>query len=76
MKIFEEKPLTSFEWWGNAKDNVCELTREEMDTLEFHLEDLYPDGIDATTLNDIVSFDFDWVKELLGKDDDSDEDDD
>ena len=45
MKIFEEKPLTSFEWWGNAKDNVCELTREEMDTLEFHLEDLYPDGI-------------------------------
>ena len=74
MKIFEEKALSTFEWWGNATSNASTLTRDEMDTLEFHLEDLYPDGIDATTLNDIMSFDFDWVKEILGKDEDEEDD--
>lgn len=36
------------------------------------IEDLYPDGIDATQINDIFWFDFDWIAQMLGYEDEED----
>lgn len=66
MKTFNEISLCSFEFWSGAKSHANLLTLSELDNLEFILEDLYPEGISETTLNDIMWFDFDWVCECLG----------
>ena len=76
MKIFKEESLRYFEFWSGAKENANELSGEQLDKLETILEDVYPDGIDATTLNDLMWFEFDTIKEWLGiEDDDENEDD-
>ena len=67
MKIMFEMSLESFEAWAGAVTTKKEIIRagkaEEFDEL---IEELYPDGIDATTLNDILWFDVDWLYENLG----------
>ncbi|MBD8977187.1 MAG: hypothetical protein EGQ88_01150 [Prevotellamassilia timonensis] len=76
MKIFSDNSLREFNFWCGAEENAKELSGEQLDNLEFILEDLYPDGIDATTLNDLMWFEFDTIKEWLGiEDDDENEDD-
>lgn len=76
MKIFKEESLRYFDFWSGAKENAKELSGEQLDNLEFILEDAYPDGIDATTLNELMWFEFDTIKEWLGiEDDDENEDD-
>lgn len=75
MKIFKEESLRYFDFWSGAKENAKELSGEQLDNLETILEDAYPDGIDATTLNDIMWFEFNTIKEWLGIDDDENEDD-
>jgi hypothetical protein len=37
------------------------------------MEELYPDGIDETSLNDILRFEEDWVFEMLGISDEEEE---
>ena len=37
-----------------------------MDELDSLLEDMYPDGITETELNDLLRFDDEWVLEALG----------
>nr|DAJ58653.1 MAG TPA: hypothetical protein [Caudoviricetes sp.] len=73
MKIFKEESLRYFEFWSGAKENAKELSGEQLDNLETILEDAYPDGIDATTLNDLMWFEFDTIKEWLGIEDDEEE---
>lgn len=69
MKIYAETDLHNFEFWSGAKDTVKYLTWEEIDTIESILEDLYPDGVDETTINDIFWFEEDWIAEMLGYND-------
>ena len=71
MKIYSEKSLSNFEFWSGAKDNASELSVDQLDQVEAILEDVYPDGISETELNDLFWFDFDQVKRWLGIDDDS-----
>ena len=66
MKIYKEESLQNFEFWSGAKANAEALTSEQLDTVEAILEDLYPEGISATQLNDIFRFDFDQIREWLG----------
>lgn len=66
MKIYEEKNLPTFDFWGGAADNARRLTWAELETVESTLYDLYPDGIDATNLNDLFAFDFESVCDWLG----------
>lgn len=74
MKYYVEESLSNFQFWSGAKDNAAELTTEQLDQLESVLEDLYPDGdISDTQINDIMWFDFDWVKETLGIEDEEEE---
>lgn len=66
MRIYEEKNLTYFDFWGGAADNARRLTWSELETVESILEDIYPDGIDATNLNDLFAFEFETVCDWLG----------
>lgn len=68
MKIIKEMSLTGFNFWSGAKDFVSYLTLEELETLESIIEDIYPETIDATTLNDMFWFDQDTLCEWLGLD--------
>lgn len=74
MKYYVEESLSNFQFWSGAKDNAAELTTEQLDQFESVLEELYPDGeISDTQINDIMWFDFDWVKESIGIEDDEEE---
>lgn len=66
MKIYSEKSLRSFEFWSGAKENANELTGAQLDEVETILEDLYPEGMDETQINDLFWFEFDTIKEWLG----------
>lgn len=66
MIIISDKPLRNFDFWSGAAENVKELSYEQLDELEGILEDMYPDGIDETQLNDLMWFEFDQIKEWLG----------
>ena len=66
MKLYSEKSLSYFNFWSGAKDNASELTDSQLDTIESILEDIYPDGMDETSVNDLFWFEFDTVKEWLG----------
>ena len=66
MKIYSEKSLRNFEFWSGAIENANELTSVQLDEVENILEDMYPDGMSETEINDLFWFDFDTVKEWLG----------
>ena len=65
MKIYSEKSLRNFEFWSGAKENANELTSAQLDEVETILEDLYPEGMEETQINDLFRFDFDTIKEWL-----------
>lgn len=69
MKIYKEESLRDFEFWSGAVDTVKYLTDEELDTIESMLEDIYPDGMDETEINDIFWFEDDYIAEMLGYND-------
>jgi hypothetical protein len=67
MKMYKEESLSNFEFWSGAKDRADKLTSEELDQIESSLEDLYPDGMSETEINDLFWFDFETVLEWIGK---------
>lgn len=73
MKIYTEKSLTDFSFWGGAESAVQRIWDERgsegFDQLEAILKELYPDGIDETALNDLLWFEAGTVYEWLGIDD-------
>ncbi len=69
MKIYSETILRDFEFWSGARQTAELLTLEELDTIESILEDIYPDGIDETTVNDIFWFEDGFIAECLGYED-------
>ena len=68
MKIYTEKSLREFDFWSGAKDTVKYLTDKELDFIESQLEELYPDGMDETDVNDFFWFDDAAIAEWLGYD--------
>lgn len=77
MKIYTEQSLADFKFWSGAEDTAQriweELGNEGFDRLEAILEDLYPDGIDETELNDLLWFDAETVYDWLNIDDDEED---
>ena len=65
MKIYTEQSLRDFQFWSGAKDFASILTDEQFDQIEVILEDLYPDGVSDTTINDLFWFEEDTVREWL-----------
>lgn len=78
MKVFDE-----MDWydiyrtaWSGARDTVEKIEDEgKGDEFVSLIEELYPEGIDRTSLNDILWFDDEWVFESLGIKEEESEDD-
>ena len=67
MKIYSEINIADFKAWGGAIDTLDRIIAEDKcDELESILEDLYPDGISETKLNDLLWFDDETVFNWLG----------
>ena len=67
MKIYTELDITRFEAWSGAVDTYNRIVEEgKLDQLEQLLEELYPDGIEETQLNDLLWFEEEWLFECLG----------
>ena len=67
MTITYDLDLNSFQAWSGAKDTLDRIQREgKCAELENILEDLYPDGMTETELNDLLWFDSESVYEWLG----------
>lgn len=68
MKTYNENTtLVNFDAWSGAVDTknriIEEGKAEDFDNL---IDELYPDGLSETTLNDILWFEEDWIFEMLG----------
>jgi len=76
MKIINnDMTLENFNTWSGAtetKNVILENDKgEEFDSL---IEELHPDGLTETDLNDILWFEDEWLFESLGIDTEEDED--
>lgn len=69
MKIYTETSLRDFEFWSGAKYTADHLKPEDLDRIEDELQDLYPEGLDETEVNDLFWFDSDFIAEILGFED-------
>ena len=69
MIIKTETTIKNFDFWSGAKDTVKYLTESELDTIETYLEELYPEGMTDTELNDFMWFEDDTIAEWLGYND-------
>lgn len=67
MKIYSEISLEEFEGWSGAEKTLDKIISEgKAETLEFILEDIYPEGMDESELNDLLRFEPDWCFEVVG----------
>jgi hypothetical protein len=67
MKVYSEISLRQHDAWSGAvetKQAILDAGRE--DDFDNLIEELYPDGISETQLNDILWFEEDWIFEMLG----------
>lgn len=75
MKIITEISIYQFDAWSGAKETqakIIEFDKEnEFDAL---IEELYPDGLTETQLNDILWFDSEWIFDSLGINEEDEED--
>jgi hypothetical protein len=67
MKTYNETNLVNFDAWSGAietKNAIIDAGKEnDFDNL---IEELYPDGLSETQLNDILWFEEEWIFEMLG----------
>lgn len=69
MKIVNEiSSLDDFEFWGPAVETVNSMSDEVKNNVFEAIEDAYPDGLDETSFNDILAYNDDWLKEVVGFD--------
>lgn len=72
MTIIKEERLANFEFWSGATHVASRLTEKEFDIIEELLEELYPDGMEETEINDFFWFDGDTIAQALGYEDEDD----
>jgi hypothetical protein len=77
MKIvIDNFKLETFNAWSGAietKERIIEEGKAE--EFEYFLEDLYPDGMTDTELNDLLWFEEEWLFEMLGIKEEEEEED-
>lgn len=67
MKYYKEESLSNFEFWSGARNLANKLTESEFDAIEASLEDIYPDGMSDTQINDLFWFEPEWIcSDILG----------
>lgn len=66
LKIYVDT-TENFKPWSGAVSTYETIAEEDkLDDLDFLLEELYPEGISESHLNDILWFESDWVFAQLG----------
>ena len=64
MRVYSEINLRNFEFWSGATNHS--FTYEELEEIEYQLEDIYPDGMEETQINDLFWFDEEFLCEIIG----------
>lgn len=67
MRVYSDTNLENFNAWGGAIETKETILDNDMgEAFEDLVNELYPDGISGTALNDILWFEEDWIFEKLG----------
>jgi hypothetical protein len=67
MIINKNIDLKNFEFWSGAKNLADLLTLEELEQIEFCLEDLFHDKTPSETdINDLFWFEEDFICKMIG----------
>ena len=75
MRVYQEISFEDFDAWSGAvdtKEKIIDAGKAE--EFEALVEELFPNGIDATELNDFLWFDDDYILEILGITEEDEED--
>ena len=75
MLVTCEKSIENFDAWSgaiNTQNRIIEAGK--VDEFDSMIEELYPDGIDETQLNDLLWFESDWIYETWGISEEDEED--
>jgi hypothetical protein len=74
MKVFSDISLIHHDAWSGAVETKqAIIDADKVDEFDSMIEELYPDGISETQLNDILWFEEDWIFESLGINNDEEE---
>lgn len=77
MKIYSEMSIADFKAWSGAVDTQKRIIAENMENeFDCMIEEMYPDGLTDTELNDILWFEEEWIYESLGISEEEDDEDD
>jgi hypothetical protein len=68
MKITTETSLINFIFWSQAMINASKLSYYDLNRIERVLNEVYPDGMSDTELNDLFWHEFDTVLDWIGTD--------
>ena len=75
MRVYQEISFEDFDAWSGAVDTKEKIIdAEKAEEFEALVEELFPNGIDATELNDFLWFDDDYIFEILGITEEDEED--
>lgn len=67
MIIKTETSIEYFEGWSGANDTIDVIKKAgKVDEFDNMIDEMYPDGIGKTELNDLLRFDDEWIYETLG----------
>lgn len=68
MKTYNENTtLINFEAWSGAVETKERIINEgKAEDFDHLIEELYPDGLTETALNDLLWFEEEWIFEMLG----------
>lgn len=66
LKIYVDTTANYKPWSGAVSTYEAIEEENKLDDLDFLLEELYPEGISESQLNDILWFESDWVFAQLG----------
>jgi hypothetical protein len=67
MKIIQEIGIANFNAWSGAVETKTIIEKNNKE-FQFNsmIEELYPDGLTDTELNDLLWFEDEWIFESLG----------
>ena len=67
MRTYSDTKLVDFQAWSGAIDTKNTIIDHDKQTdFEYLIDELYPDGLSETQLNDILWFEPEWIFEQLG----------
>jgi len=74
MRVYEDIGIMDFEPWYDAIDTQKKIIEYgAWQEFDFLIEELYPEGISKTELNDLLRFESEWIYEHIGIHDEDEE---